>query len=644
MAPASGSGVSVGGLEAAGARSGSGVGAEPAGHEATEPPRSETDRPAWWLAVGLWILIAVPFVVAVIELARPRWFPVLDLAQTELRIRDVASSHPPLIGLPGRIGNLVVQGSHPGPLSFWALWPFYKIFGGTAWAMEAATTSLNLIAIGAVLWIARRRGGSGLLLGMAAVVAVLMRFYGPELLTQPWNPYLPVAWWLLFIVAVWSILCDDFAMLPVAVFAGNFCIQTHISYVGLVLGLGALAAASVVRSGYRQRDDPETKRRVIRWSLIAFGLLVVLWIPAVIQQLTHSPGNLDIIWNHFTQPPETPIGVGEGIRIFLVHLNPWRLIAQLDGMHGSGVPGALFLVVWAVSAVGAWRIRDSVLVRLDVMLGATLVLSLFSMSRIFGYLWFYLVLWSWAVTALMLLAVGWTIARFVARRLDADASNRLARAGAVALAAIIVLALVLFTLDSTVVESPDPKVSEVLGELVRPTVRALDNGTVPGGGRDGRYQVTWVDPVNIGGPGYGLLNELERSGFKVGLPDVYGAIVTSDRVLDAKDSTAVVHLSVGQRDIDIWRKKPGVVEVAAIDPRNARQQAEYQRLRRRVIRELTAAGLPDLVQNVDDNLFMATFQPQVPEEIQPPLIRMINLGQPSAIFVGPPDYTPPVRT
>src|SRR5207344_3446992 len=132
MAPASGSGVSVGGLEAAGPRSGSGVGTEPAGHEATEPPRSEANRPAWWLAVGLWVLIAVPFVVAVIELARPRWFPVLDLAQTELRIRDVASSHPPLIGLPGRIGNLVVQGSHPGPLSFWALWPFYKIFGGTA--------------------------------------------------------------------------------------------------------------------------------------------------------------------------------------------------------------------------------------------------------------------------------------------------------------------------------------------------------------------------------------------------------------------------------------------------------------------------------------------------------------------------------
>jgi hypothetical protein len=313
-------------------------------------------------------------------------------------------------------------------------------------------------------------------------------------------------------------------------------------------------------------------------------------------------------------------------------------------MTGSMIPGALFLGVWAVSIGFARRVRDGVLLRLDVMLGAALLLALSSISRIFGYLWFYLVLWSWALTALMLLAVGWTIVRVIAPRFDAEQRARLARTGAVALGAVIVVMLALFTFDSTEVESPDSRVSAALGALVRPTVRALDQGTVPGGGRDGRYQVTWVDTVNIGGPGYGLLNELERAGFRVGLPDVYGAIVTSDRVLDAKDATAVVHLAVGQRDIDFWRARPDTVEIASYEPRNARQQREYQRLRKRVIRELTAAGLPDLAAIVDDNLFMATFQPQVPEEIQPPLVRMITLGQPSAIFVGPPDDTPAVRT
>jgi hypothetical protein len=279
-----------------------------------------------------------------------------------------------------------------------------------------------------------------------------------------------------------------------------------------------------------------------------------------------------------------------------------------------------------------------------VVLTASLVLALVSMSRIFGYLWYYLVLWSWALTALMFLAVGWTVAVLVARRVGAERRVRLARTGSFALGAVVVVMVVLFTVDASDVESPDPRVSLALGQLVRPTVRALDAGDVPGGGRDGRYQVTWVDTVNIGGPGYGLLNELEREGFDVGLPDVYSAIVTTDRVLDAKDATAVVHLSVGQRDIDTWRSRPDTVEIASYEPRDARELAEYRRLRRRVIRELNEAGLPELAGIVDDNLFMATFQPQVPEEIQPSLVRLITLGQPSAIFVGPPDFSPPVRT
>jgi hypothetical protein len=616
---------------------------------AEEAPPPGADGPAEgrtpvWAVVGLWILIAVPLVIALVALARPRWFPVLDLAQTELRVRDVASGHPPLIGLPGRIGNLVEQGSHPGPLSFWALWPLYAIFGETSWAMQVATTGVNLVAVGLVLWMARRRGGTGLLLAMGAVLAVLLRFYGPDILTQAWNPYLPLAWWLVFVVGVWCVLCEDLPVLPVAVFAAMFCLQTHISYVGLVLGLGALAGGSLIRSWYVHRADREFRRRLLWWTLGSAALAAILLAPAVIQQLTETRGNLDIIWKHFTDPPEDPIGIGEGIRLLLIHLNPWRLVAQQDGMTGSMVPGALFLAVWAVSVAFAWRLRDAALIRLDVMLGAALVLALSSMSRIFGYLWFYLVLWSWALTALMLLAVGWTLVRLVAPRLDEARRTRLARTGAVALGAVIVVMLALFSVDSADVDSPDPRVSEALGALVRPTVRALDEGTVPGGGRDGRYQVTWVDTVNIGGPGYGLLNELERAGFDVGLPDVYGAIVTSDRVLDAKDATAVVHLAVGQRDIDFWRARPETVEIASYEPRNEREREEYQRLRARVIRELTAAGLPELAAIVDDNLFMATFQPQVPEEIQPPLVRMITLGQPSAIFVGPPDDAPAVRT
>ena len=74
------------------------------------------------------------------------------------------------------------------------------------------------------------------------------RAYGAFLLTLPWNPYLPVLWWFVFVLAVWSVLADDLAMLPVAVFAGSFCMQTHISYLGLI---GGLVFVTVVVLGWR---------------------------------------------------------------------------------------------------------------------------------------------------------------------------------------------------------------------------------------------------------------------------------------------------------------------------------------------------------------------------------------------------------
>jgi len=55
------------------------------------------------LFAALIAVLSFPLVVALVELRRPHWYPLLDMAQTEIRVRDV-TSHPPLIGLAGRIG------------------------------------------------------------------------------------------------------------------------------------------------------------------------------------------------------------------------------------------------------------------------------------------------------------------------------------------------------------------------------------------------------------------------------------------------------------------------------------------------------------------------------------------------------------
>src|SRR5437879_11031154 len=101
-----------------------------------------------WI-VALVAFLSIPLVIALVALHQPRWYPLLDWAQTEIRVRDVISAHPPLIGLAGRIGPFGVNGgSHPGPLSFYALWPFWRLFGASAYGLQVGNVVLDIAAIG----------------------------------------------------------------------------------------------------------------------------------------------------------------------------------------------------------------------------------------------------------------------------------------------------------------------------------------------------------------------------------------------------------------------------------------------------------------------------------------------------------------
>jgi hypothetical protein len=603
-------------------------------------PTSERARSAW-VGAGLLAVLALPLIVALVVLGRRTWYPILDLAMTELRVRDVGSSHPPLIGLVGRIGPLGRQGSHPGPLSFWVLWPFYRAFGVSSWAMEVATVALHLVAMATSLWLAFRRGGVRLMLAVAAVLAVLLHAYGPSTLTQAWNPYLPLMFFITFLLAAWSVVADDLPMLPVMVFAGSFCAQTHVPYLGLTTGLTVFVIAFASWSAYRRRKQRGTTRRFTMWIAVAAGVGVLVWTPPVLDQIFHTPGNLSVLSDYFRNPPEPPVGLRHAVDVWLVHLNPWHLVRPLVTADqtrvetGSLIPGLLFLGTWAASVVVAWRIRQRALLRLDLVLAVAVALALASMTRIFGLVWYYLVLWAWGVTALMALAVIWTAVVIVRPRLDRAAGARAAAFGIAVLAAVVALFSALTTVDATSVDFPARRLSDTLSALVPPTAHALEQPSAPGGGRDGRYLVTLRDPVDIGATGYGLMNELDRRGFDIGVIEAFGPGATRYRVRDPADATGVVHLAIGSEDIAAWRAKPDVREVARTDPRTRQERAEFARLRAEVIEEFNAAGLSDLVRTVDENLFGLSLNTRVPESTRQKLVRMTTLGLPAAVFIGP---------
>jgi hypothetical protein len=586
---------------------------------------------------GALVLVLAPLVVAAIALRRPTWFPVLDLAMTELRLRDVFTSHTPLIGLPGRIGRFPEQGSHPGPMSFYGLWPAWKLLGSSSWGMQVGAIALNALAgVGAVL-VARRRGGWRLVIGVTSLLLLLMLGYGLETLVEPWNPYLPLLWWFLALLCLWSVLCRDLAMAPVAVFAASMAAQTHVPYLGLGIGACGFVGAWLVVTAVRDRAR---RGSILRWGAVAAALVVLLWSPLVVDQAINDPGNLTMLKNHFTDPPAEegpPIGVGRGVELALRHLDVTGFLgdggdslgslARSSGEPGgSVVPGVIVLIVWAGAVTVAWRRRHAVLLRLHALIGVALLLGAFSMSRIFGKVWYYLMLWAWGTLALLCIAVVWT-----ALDLVDDERARRAILGVGAVVAVVASGALVRTAAG--LDPPAPQLSAALAAVVPRAADALD--------RSDRYLVTWDDSFYIGSQGYGVVDELERRGFDVGVPNTWRVPVTKHRVYEVGEVDAEVKLAVGAF-VERWRAVASARELAFSDPRDAEERAEYDRLHDEVAAELDRDGLGEMVPLLDGNLFGASLDPRIDDGEREGMERMLELGSPAALFlVAPGAVLPP---
>jgi hypothetical protein len=251
-------------------------------------------------------------------------------------------------------------------------------------------------------------------------------------------------------------------------------------------------------------------------------------------------------------------------------------------------------------------------------------------------LWYYLLLWGWAVNGLMLIAVVWTLVLAAKELVPSSQWHRFTVVAGPGLGAVIVGVTALFAVEASGVQQPTPPLAEQLRAVVSPTVRALDDHVGPADGRSGRYLVTFFDPNSLGSQGFGLINELERSRFHVGTLAGFRSEVGPHRVLSSAQVTAVVHLAVGS-DIATWRAKPDSFEVAYSDPRSPKQRAEYDRLHSEAIAELQAAGRSDEVSQVDQNLIGLSLNQSLPATIQHQLSRMDNLGLPIAVFVAAPN-------
>ena len=587
----------------------------PSGTSSTEAPTDSRRLTPLWVAIG-----ALPLVIAIIALSRATWYPIGDLAQAALRQQSFWG-HPPLVGPAGRIGTFGQQGNHPGPAMFWMTWPLWKLLGGSGWAYQASVALLAIGAYALVVVTGLRHHGPRVALALATVGAILLRAFGASALTQPWNPYMPLVPYLLFVVLCWAALCGRARALPLAVAAGAYCVQCHVGYAPAVLaGLGVALGGAALEA--RRSGAPGALRRLLTWTGIAVVVGAALWTPPVVDQVIHDPGNFSILLDTFRAQTDEVIGLRRGAHIWLTQLDPlgnWLLGTRR--IQGSVAGGVALLVAWAAGGVVAWRRRHRDLVRLNVVLAVQSLCALYWALRLDSDRYLYLVEWFWVLTGLIVLSVGWSAALLVRAWQPAWRVDR--RWPAVAAVALLA-STAAFAYSAARVDPPDLRYSRTVGALVGPTEKALDPSRT--------YLVNWVDPDALGGNGFGLFLQLDRAGFDVRATSGFSAAVEPHRVGDAADADAVITVVSGDDNIAAARATPGVEELARTDHRSPAQRTRYRELQARAQAELRAAGLDDLAASVPKSIWVALIDPATPDEAFDTLSAMLEIGQGTAVF------------
>ena len=374
----------------------------------------DDSRTVWRLAL---VSALLPLLISGVTMAFTignSYSPWSDWAGMEMRVRDVGH-HPVLIGLLSRD-----EWSHPGPILFYLLAVPYRLTGGSSIGLNLGALLINGAAIVGMAVVARRRGGTPLLLCTLLGCGLLVRTLGPHFVRDPWVCYITVIPFGLMVLLSWSMTCGETWALPVGVGVASFLAQTHVGYVALAVPLLAWGALCLVWLAARRkrRGDavagPEPGA-VARAGLVAAIVGAVLWLPPLIDERFRS-GNLSKILRWFHDG--APHSLVQGYRVvgaqfgwppeWLTHHR-----AVFPAFFGqtpflASAPRPVLLLPVGVAGLVLWRRRASHACRLVVTVGLGLLVGVVAVARTVGFVADYRLRWTWVLGMVAFVVVAWT--------------------------------------------------------------------------------------------------------------------------------------------------------------------------------------------------------------------------------------------
>ncbi|MCU1454211.1 MAG: hypothetical protein JWN46_2357 [Acidimicrobiales bacterium] len=397
--------------------------------------------------------VALPAVAALISAGRRPWLPASDWARIELHVREVGTSHTPLVGAFSRYGW-----HHPGPWPFYLLSVPYRLVGAAHGLLVGAAlwNLVTLVALAALLWTTDR----GLALMALPMLALLVHTLGAGFLNDPWNPSLPVLSIALLVAVAHRHALGARWSGPALFGLASLVVQSEVTWLPLA---AAVVAAAVISRHVTTRKATlrvATNRfRLMPATLASIAVVALAWTPVVIDQATAHPGNLTLIARQTLHPSrrDPSFGLGGGAQHFAREMGvpaPWMGAHEagyspgLDRIAGTGRPADLLpLLGIAALAVGvATRRRDRSAQALLAVAFAGAVGALGSMASLRGTPYQWLLRGVWPIAAWVWIACLWAIGRGVAAAL---AERPALRRAAPALAGIALVALAALAVDTT---------------------------------------------------------------------------------------------------------------------------------------------------------------------------------------------------
>jgi hypothetical protein len=270
------------------------------GHTADDLDDDPPGRPARIAVVVATVATILPVWVAAFRVGVRHLVPVGDTAIMALRAPDVLSAHPPLIGMPASSASGVEHIVHfPGAWQlYWLALPV-KVLGST-WGTVVAMGALNTIWIVLIIWLLCRNLDPPTALWSIACVGAFTWSIGAGMLIDSWPLKMVLVPFLCVAVAAWCTAVGDRVALVVLAVAANYAWLDHLVLALVVPSVALIGCAGFVASHLRaNRADPagrtDRRRRFTRAVGLAGAVTFVMWLPAIVQQVTHSPGNLRLL-------------------------------------------------------------------------------------------------------------------------------------------------------------------------------------------------------------------------------------------------------------------------------------------------------------------------------------------------------------